>query len=133
MRKGFIPSHGVPTRLVHNLKIIRINVKEGETLFMSSYDDKVNKAIEYIDAVYRIEVMRSDGVFGLYGLEQNRICKHDELCDIMQILDKSKTKDICLNLDKSIGFDVVDLEKDYDYFVEKYAKRLVAELGKLPL
>lgn len=108
-------------------------MKEGETLFMSSYDDKVNKAIEYIDAVYRIEVMRSDGVFGLYGLEQNRICKHDELCDIMQILDKSKTKDICLNLDKSIGFDVVDLEKDYDYFIEKYAKRLVAELGKLPL
>jgi len=99
---------------------------------VSSYKDKVEKAIAYIDAIYRIEEMCAYGVSGLYALEQNRISTHDELCEIMQISDKSKTKDICLNLDKTIGFDIADLDNDYDFFVEKYAKRLVAELGKLP-
>lgn len=99
---------------------------------MSSYKEKVEKAIEYIDAVYRIEVMRSEGIFGIYSLEQNRITKHDELCDVMQISDRSKTKDICLNLDKTIGFDIAELERDYDFFIEKYAKRLITALGKLP-
>lgn len=98
---------------------------------MNGYDEKINKAIAYIDSVYRIEEMRSMGVTGLYGLEQQRIKTHDELCEILGISDKSVTKDICLYMDRSIGFDIEELNRDYDYFIEKYAKKLVTELGRL--
>lgn len=49
----------------------------------------------------------------------------------MQITDKQKTKDICTNLDKTIGFDITELEQDFDFYLEKYAKKLVEKLGKL--
>jgi hypothetical protein len=71
--------------------------------------------------------MRADGITGLYGLEQHRIIKHGELCDLLMI-DREKTKDICLYLDKSIGFDLDELNNDYDFWIYKYAQRLVTKL-----
>jgi hypothetical protein len=97
---------------------------------MNSFDYYVGFAVAYLDAVYRIEVMNADGVFGLYGLEQNRIDKHGDLCDALKI-DRDKTKDICLNLDKSIGFNIEDLNNDYEFYIEKFAKRLVTKLGMI--
>lgn len=98
---------------------------------MSEYNEKINKAIAYIDSVYRIVEMQSMGITGMYGLEQQRIKTHDELCEILGIADKSVTKGICLYMDKSIGFDLEELNRDYDYVIEKYAKKLVTELGRL--
>jgi hypothetical protein len=97
---------------------------------MNSYDNKVQIAMGYIDAIYRIETMRTEGVTGLYGLEQHRLQKHGELCEALMI-NREKTKDICLNLDKSIGFNLDELNKDFDFYLEKYAKRLVEKLAQL--
>jgi hypothetical protein len=97
---------------------------------MNNYDKKVESAVSYIDSIYRIESMRVDGVTGIYGLEQHRINKHGELCDLLMI-DRDKTKDICLNLDKSIGFDLEELHNDYEFWIYKYAQRLVAKLSML--
>lgn len=80
----------------------------------------------YIDTIYRIEIMKANGVGSIYGLEQHRIKKHEELCGSIGI-DKEKTKDICKCLDKSIGFNLSDLRNDYHY-LEKYAKLLVHKL-----
>lgn len=71
------------------------------------------------------------GVTGIYALEQQRIKAHDELCEQLGISDKSSTKDICLYMDRSIGFNLEELNRDYDFFIEKYAQRLVTELGRL--
>jgi len=95
-----------------------------------SYKEKINAAIDYIDSVYRIESMKLEGIFGLYALEMQRIDKHEELCNLLNI-SKEDTKNICLNLDKSIGFDIAELEKDYEFYIEKYAKKLILELGRI--
>jgi len=94
---------------------------------VNSYERKVKIAMDYIDSIYRIESMRTEGITGIYGLEQHRIQKHEELCEELNI-DRDKTKDICLNLDKSIDFNIDELNKDFDYILEKYAKRLIAKL-----
>jgi len=97
---------------------------------MNSFEEKVSVVEAYIDSIYRIENIISQGMSGMYGLEQDRIEKHERLCECM-MLDREATKEVCLNLDKYIGFDLIELESDYDFYLEKYAQRLIQQLGKL--
>lgn len=73
--------------------------------------------------------MAREGITGLYGLDQNRIKKHEDLCEEMMV-DRIKSKEICMYLDKSIGFDLDELNQDYDHVLEKYAKKLVKALSE---
>jgi hypothetical protein len=98
---------------------------------MNGYNEKIKLAENYIDAVYRIESMQREGIAGLYGLEMRRIDAHKELCNAMNV-PIEQTKDICLRLDFSIGMSVDALEKDFDFYIEKYAQKLIALLGALP-
>lgn len=97
---------------------------------MNDYDEKIKLAQKYIHAVYCIEQMREGGFFAIYGLEQQRIDVHEKLCDLLNV-DRIKSKEICLNLDKYIGFDIAELENNFEYYSEKYAKKLITLLEKI--
>lgn len=91
----------------------------------------IDAAKRYIHSVYCLEQMHDMGIWGIYGLEQQRIAEHEALCTLLKI-DREDTKVVCLHMDKAIGFDVSCLDSDYEYYIEKYAVKLVGELARLP-
>ena len=93
------------------------------------HKDYIELGKKYIDAIYRIEINKRNNITGLYALETHRLKCHKALCERLG-LDHYKTKEVTGNLDKIIKFDIDKLNEDFDFWLEKYAERLVAELSK---
>jgi hypothetical protein len=104
-------------------------------------ETKIQAAKSYLHTIYCIEQMKDGGFAGLYGLEQQRTIQHEKLCEILHV-NKIQSKEITFHLDKYIDFDVKELDEfnenskafrlGYEYVLEKYAVKLIGELGKLP-
>lgn len=91
----------------------------------------------YLDSVYRIEYTRKEygdggGMLAFYGLEMHRLRCHEEMCEAFHIKELD-TKDICLNLDKTIGFDVDLISINYDLHMPEFVDKLIALLEKIPV
>lgn len=88
--------------------------------------DILEASKEYIHSILCLESMKEDGFFAVYGLEQQRIRAHENLCELLGILDIENTKDICLNLDKEIGLSFNEFPNEE--LLEIYAKSLLEKL-----